>query len=338
MKTLWKLILTGIIIFTGITVKAQPTYYDYIEQAESLYSKDKKYLESAEAYDKAFKINKGKSIQTNFYNAACMWALANNPKKAVYYLKMILNKSKNIIPSWTDPSELYNNLQQDQDLEILRARSDWNNLLAMAKQNTDHFITGIDENLSNEISILREKDQSIRLKLDELRKDKSKINSPEEKDLLVQIKAQDTQVLKQAEEIITKNGWPSIQKVGYKNSQTMWLIIQHSDLTTMKKYYPVMKKAAEQRELLPRDFAFLEDRMLMYSKKQQIYGSQTVIDRESKKFYLYPVENVDQIDQRRASVGLESIKKYLKGYNIDWDILQYKEQLPALIQKNKVEL
>ena len=42
----------------------------------------------------------------------------------------------------------------------------------MAKQNTDHFITGIDEKSSNEISILREKDQSIRLKLDELRKDK----------------------------------------------------------------------------------------------------------------------------------------------------------------------
>ena len=338
MKTLWKLILTGIIIFTGVTVKAQLSYYDYIEQAESLYSKDKKYLESAEAYDKAFKINKGKSVQTNFYNAACMWAMANNPTKAIHYLKIILNKSKNIIPSWTAPYELYNNLQQDQDLEILRTRSDWNNLLAIAKQNADQFVKGINEDLSHEISALRDTDQAIRLKLDELRKDNSKINSPEEKDLLAKIKLQDALVLKQAEEIIAKNGWPSIQKVGYKNSQTMWLIIQHSNLSIMKKYYSVMKKAVEQGELLPRDFAFLEDRMLMYSKKAQIYGSQTVIDRESKKFYLYPVENVDQIDQRRASVGLESIKKYLKGYNIDWNILQYKEQLPALIQKNKVEL
>ncbi|HAY3550221.1 hypothetical protein KRE47_03630 [Elizabethkingia meningoseptica] len=335
MKTPWKLFI--IATFISVFTKAQVTYFDYIEKAEDFYFKDKNYLESAKAYDMAFKANKGKSIQSNFYNAACMWALANKPEKAVYYLKLIINNNK-IIPSWSDPSEFYNNLQGDQDLESLRKRSDWSDLLAKAKRNKEQFETGMNESLSNEISGLREKDQALRLKLDELRKDHTKINSPEEKELLSQIKIQDAQVLKQAEEIIEKNGWPALQKVGYKNSQTMWLIIQHADPATMKKYYSVMKTAAEKGELLPRDFAFLEDRMNMYSHKLQMYGSQTVVDRENKKFYLYPVEQVDQLDQRRASVGLESIKKYLKAYNIDWDIVQYKEQLPALIQKSKVEL
>lgn len=57
-------------------------------------------------------------------------------------------------------------------------------------------------------------------------------------------------------------------------------------------------------------------------------------DKTSKKYILYPINDIDQIDQRRAMVGLESLKSYMKSsFNIDFDINKYKEELPQLKAK-----
>lgn len=101
-----------------------------------------------------------------------------------------------------------------------------------------------------------------------------------------------------------------------------------------RNIYLFLKKSYEAGKVLPKDLALIEDRINMREGKLQRYGSQTLIDKTSKKYTLFPIADVDSIDERRAMVGLESLKSYMKSsFNIDFDINKYKEELPQLKAK-----
>lgn len=76
--------------------------------------------------------------------------------------------------------------------------------------------------------------------------------------------------------------------------------------------------------------AVLEDRIAMRMGEKQIYGTQGVRDKQSGKRYLYPVEDIENLDSRREAVGLNSISDYLKAMDIIWDLEEYKRELPEL--------
>ena len=44
------------------------------------------------------------------------------------------------------------------------------------------------------------------------------------------------------------------------------------------------------------------------------------------KNYLLPLEDPDNVDARRAQVGLGLLAEYLKSFDIDWNVEAYKEQ------------
>jgi hypothetical protein len=69
----------------------------------------------------------------------------------------------------------------------------------------------------------------------------------------------------------------------------------------------------------------------MREKKRQIYGSQLYQN------YLFPVQDLDNLDKRRASVGLEPIAEYLEDPQKKWNIETYKKELPELIKKFAVK-
>jgi hypothetical protein len=104
-------------------------------------------------------------------------------------------------------------------------------------------------------------------------------------------------------EIVAKNGWPTISKVGAEASQAAWLLVQHAyaDPDFMKECLALMKQASE-GEVNPANVAFLEDRLLTMEDKPQIYGTQfRTIDGVTEPF---PMEDPERVDERRASVGL----------------------------------
>lgn len=114
----------------------------------------------------------------------------------------------------------------------------------------------------------------------------------------------------------------------------LFLVVQHSDLEHQRKYYPLFEAGAEKGLIDPSDAATMLDRILMHEGKPQIYGTQTfsrvmtVTVKASEDMvpgdntgtahttesanYLWPVENADSLDIRRARVGLPSIGTYME--------------------------
>ena len=130
--------------------------------------------------------------------------------------------------------------------------------------------------------------------------------------------------------ILDKEGWPA--RLSDKANQAIWLVIDHSDLATRRKYLDLVKAKAEEGVLDKSDYATLNDRVLMEEGKPQIYGTQikitgTIIfgEEQTLPMYLWPVEDPAALDSLRASVGLSPIEEYLEasgasiGSPVVWD-------------------
>ena len=112
--------------------------------------------------------------------------------------------------------------------------------------------------------------------------------------------------------ILDTYGWPSGLSEDANNA--IFLVVDHSDLETMNKYLGVFQDAASRGILPMQDLVTLEDRILMNSGWPQFYGTQSrQISKEGKsQIYIWPVDNPDSLNERRASVGLSTIEEYLE--------------------------
>ncbi|WP_394751279.1 DUF6624 domain-containing protein [Spongiimicrobium salis] len=103
-------------------------------------------------------------------------------------------------------------------------------------------------------------------------------------------------------------GWP--ENLMPKAHQGVFLILQHSPDSLMRKHYPRVKKYAEMGLLMPDDAATMYDRLQMYARKPQRYGTQT-FQRNSQNV-VWPIQNMDSLSSLRSSVGLPSMEAYFK--------------------------
>jgi uncharacterized protein DUF6624 len=128
----------------------------------------------------------------------------------------------------------------------------------------------------------------------------------------------DTKNMARLEEIIKQHGWPGRSLVGEEAANAGFLILQHADLTFQKKYFPLVKEGAGKGEVPPAD-AMLEDRILMREGKKQIYGSAVQSSPQTGgKLELYPIEDEEHVDERRAAVGLMPLAEYLKEFGLEY--------------------
>ncbi len=98
------------------------------------------------------------------------------------------------------------------------------------------------------------------------------------------------------------------------NYLALFLVIQHSKLEEMKKYYPFFEKCVEANKLKKKTLVLMEDRILMGSKQKQKYGTQVIKNPTTEKWELYPVEDEQHLDERRKAVGLGPIEEYLNHF------------------------
>jgi len=108
--------------------------------------------------------------------------------------------------------------------------------------------------------------------------------------------------------IVEKHGWPGKTKVAPDGASAAWLLVQHADadLAFQKECLKLME-AAPRGEVEGQHIAYLTDRILVAEKKKQRFGTQ--LDAHFKPL---PLEDQDQVDQRRAEVGLPPLAEYLK--------------------------
>jgi hypothetical protein len=119
------------------------------------------------------------------------------------------------------------------------------------------------------------------------------------------------------EEMLAENGWLGKSLVGEDGAEAVWLIVQHaiSRPDLQRRFLPLLKAQIERGENPAWQAAFLEDRILSFEGKPQIYGSQFDWNERDA---MSPNEIFDpeKIDERRAAVGLETpYSEYIKACN-----------------------
>lgn len=148
------------------------------------------------------------------------------------------------------------------------------------------------ESVGKEILEMVKKDQDERRKFEE---GKGGI------DITVDFKNQ-----KRMEQIINQMGWPTISKYGEEICEGAWVLIHHADFNvSLQERALEMMKALPKDEVLQNRIAYLEDRIKVNKKEPQIYGTQNYSFTAEGGVEQPLIENLAELDARRASMGLE---------------------------------
>lgn len=123
------------------------------------------------------------------------------------------------------------------------------------------------------------------------------------------------------EDIIKHNGWPKKSIIKGAAASTAFSIIYNADYSIQKKYFPIIKEAAENGEANMASFAKLIDIINLEEGKQQIYGTQ-FIQKEDGSWEVKDLFEPEHVNQRRKEVGLGAIDEELFMHGIYWDFKQ----------------
>ncbi|TQS27323.1 hypothetical protein FLW16_20810 [Microbispora sp. KK1-11] len=110
--------------------------------------------------------------------------------------------------------------------------------------------------------------------------------------------------------VVRARGWPLLSQVGEDGALAAWLLSQHADASPeiQREFHAALSDAVSRKEAKPAHLAYLGDRVRVNSGRPQIYGTQFVNDGNG--FRPHPIEELDQLDDRRAAVGLEPFEEY----------------------------
>jgi len=112
------------------------------------------------------------------------------------------------------------------------------------------------------------------------------------------------------QQIVADIGWPTISKVGERASQMAWLLVQHADHDRdFQRACLALMRAQAAGEVSPQNIAYLEDRVRVGEGRPQLYGTQFHANAQGE-LEPFPIENQEQVDTRRAEVGLGTLAEY----------------------------
>lgn len=300
-------------LFTGVNAQ---DYSTLIGEANQSYA-SKDYKMSAELYEKAFKIES--KNPSHLYNGACASALAGDTKKAFRWLNLSIENG------WSN----LRHLKSDTDLENLHSKKEWGKTVEKLEKKLELVEANYDKPLQAELLTILEEDQKYRKQIYETLKTHSD-DSQEMQDLRKKMFRSDSINLLKIKKILDEKGWVGKDKVGASANSAIFLVIQHSDLETQKKYLPMMREAVAKGNANSGSLALLIDRIEIREGRKQIYGSQIGINPKDDTHYVLPLTDPDNVDQRRKDVGLGPISDYVKTWNLVWDVEKYKSELPEL--------
>ena len=204
-------------------------------------------------------------------------------------------------------------MKKDSDFASLKNSKKWSDFIKNIPRFQKEHISTLNIKMKQSLENLRMQDQTIRL-LSPDAENRFGRESNEYKWFRSELMPRnDSIVLNRITNVLEKNGWMGISEVGELANQTLWLVIQHAPLNIQKKYLPLLEKSVKKGESKARYLAFLQDRILMREDKKQIYGTQSLWDKEKQKNVIWPINDYKTVNQRRKEVGLESVENYAKN-------------------------
>ena len=303
-------------ITMNIGLMQSQTYKEFVAKGDDSY-KAKDYKGSVGYYEKAFKMEHKSS--TDLYNGACAAALNNDDEKAFKWLDLAIDNGYEDIA----------HIKIDNDLESLHNKKEWIKTIDKLQKQMDILSANYDKPLQKELLDIYTEDQGIRGDFMKIYKDpnsdKKKIDS-----IGKLMRKKDSINLIKVIKILDEKGWVGKDVVGAQANQTLFLVIQHSDLKNQQKYLPMMREAVKKGNANPGNLAYLEDRVALREGRRQIYGSQSSKNKMTNKLHISPMIDPDNVDKRRAEVGLGTMAEYAAKMNIEWNLEAYKKELPEM--------
>jgi hypothetical protein len=325
------LVIAAIMLSNMLHAQENKTYAELIEAAEYLYEQEE-YLKSGSTYSAAFKISENKLFHIDDrYNAACSWARANEVDSSFAQLSVFAEGifSSHSIQSFPilDVLAWIDYIPSDSDLDVLHTNPRWEKFMRTLEEKKSITLNKLDMQLVLMLDTIYKMDQIIRDPIDSIEQAYG-WESEEMQSYLRKMGKQDSLHLIKVENILDKRGWLGPDVIGYEGSLALFLVIQHSAPEVRTKYLPMMRKAAEKGDVRGDHLGYVEDRHAMEHNEKQIYGSQLAFDTLSGEAYVWPLIDPENVNNRRAEVGLNTIQEYLSQYyGITWDLEEHKRRI-----------
>jgi hypothetical protein len=119
------------------------------------------------------------------------------------------------------------------------------------------------------------------------------------------------------ESIFNQFGFPTFQLVGKAGAHDFWLLVQHQDLHVpfQDSVLAQMKNLVALGSATGADYAYLFDRVKVNKGQLQEYGTQMQLNADSNSYEPKPVFEPEFLNQRRQSIGLNTIEAYIQVMN-----------------------
>ena len=287
------------------TAQTNQEYDSLVVLADKEYQ-NKNYIKCVTFYEGARKALNNRMKTNHYYDLACCYSRGINRDSAL-----------NILLRYSKAGHFYNlsHILSDEDLMELRKSKLWDSIVYYVSINYKRKSLNYNILLKRKLDTIYINDQICRNKLNEaLIRNES--NTPAFKLLQKTVDSIDKINLKTVTELLDEYGWISKDSIGDSASTALFLVIQHSDTFYQSKYINLLKGKANMNQAKPMHYAMLYDRLQMNRGLPQKYGTQVSFNEVTKKYELWKVESLHNIDIERKKMGMGSLKSYLEFFQI----------------------
>jgi hypothetical protein len=109
--------------------------------------------------------------------------------------------------------------------------------------------------------------------------------------------------------------WPGARMVGLDGADAAWRIVMHArrDLELQERALDYIEVAVDFDDATGLQYATLADRVSIAHGKPQRFGTQVVRSRDGNTLELWPIEDPEDVDARRAALGIPTVADQLAG-------------------------
>lgn len=130
--------------------------------------------------------------------------------------------------------------------------------------------------------------------------------------------------VKRVVEVLDSMGYPKRLEYGDSAGLATFFVIQHANIKYQEKYLPRFEQAAKDREIEWKNVVYMIDRVRLEKGQKQLYGTQIQPVKDSVTGYLIdkaviaPIEDEENVNERRAKVELGTIEQEAREFGIKY--------------------
>lgn len=235
----------------------------------------------------------GASRPEDAYNAACAFARAGERDAAFRFLDLAIERGY----------AKAEHLQKDSDLASLTSDPRWAPAVEAVRRRGQERLAALgDPALHDELLRMLAEDQAAR----------SALGVEPTIEQAEAVATVDGRNLERFRAIVAERGWPGRALVGADGARAAFLLAQHADADPAFQQLCLerLREALGRGDAPPSHLAYLTDRVRVAAGRPQLYGTQ--FRQVGGRLEPFPIEDAEQVNQRRAEVGLGPLAEYAK--------------------------